>query len=296
MTRRAIILNPNGGRGRAIHRSERVRAQLAAAGFEVEWHQTQGPGHATELARQLAERQFEVIGAMGGDGTLNEVLAGMRGTVSSLAVIPAGTGNDFARHMGLKDLKSAVQAFLHGKPQRIDVAQVNGRPFLNSVACGFDALVGERVNLGYKWARGTMAYVMAVGETLARLKAADLDLTIDGKSFSFRANLCAIANASSYGGGMKIAPMAQIADGALDVIVVEEVGRLELLRQFPKMALSGSHVSHPKVHCLRGREIRATVSSPWPYLVDGEMGGTVPLEICLEPGGVKVMRGLKENV
>lgn len=290
MTRRAIILNPNGGRGRALRRAETVRAQLEKAGIQVEWHQTEGPGHATELARELAGAGIEVIGAMGGDGTLNEVLAGMIGSGSSLAVLPSGTGNDFARHIGLKNLGRAVDAFISGEAKPVDIARVNGRPFINSVACGFDAQVGERVNQGFKWARGTTAYLLAVAETLAKLKAADLELTIDGRNFAFRANLCAIANASSYGGGMKIAPMAQIADGALDVIVVEEVGRLELLQQFPKMAISGSHVSHPKVHCLRGREIRATVSAAWPYLVDGEMGGRVPLEVQIEPSAVRVMQ------
>jgi len=290
VTRRAIILNPNGGRGRALRRAEAVRAQLAKAGIDVEWHQTEGPSHATDLARGLAESGMDVIAAMGGDGTLNEVLAGMISSNSALAVLPAGTGNDFARHIGFRSLAKAVDAFVNGEAQPVDVARVNGRPFINTVACGFDAQVGERVNLGFKWARGTAAYVLAVAETLAKLKAAELKLTIDGQSFAFRANLCAIANASSYGGGMKIAPMAQIADGALDVIVVEEVGRLELLQQFPKMAISGSHVSHPKVHCLRGREIRATVSEPWPYLVDGEMGGRVPLEVQIEPAAVRVMQ------
>lgn len=260
---------------------------MEEAGGELWITQSQGEGRA--LASKAAEKGFERIGAAGGDGTLAEVLSGVLETGGHLGLVPLGTGNDFARTLGVfGDPMQAVQTLLQGSPQPVDVGWANGSPFVNLVACGFDAVVGERINQGFGWIRGTGAYVLAVLQSLVTYRASSICLTVDGERIEKKAMLCAVANAASYGGGMKIAPMASISDGLLDVVMLEEVPKLEFLQQFPKV-FRGEHLSHPKVHTWRGRVIEIEADPALPVLCEGDLIGSTPLKIHLDPGRVSVI-------
>jgi len=288
-----IILNPAAGRGQGA----RCRAELEhllrmeSESLSVEWGilETPAPGTGTALAARAAALGADLVVAAGGDGTYGEVVNGLVGTGAKLGILPLGTGNDFSRCLGLgTDLKQAVATLFQGMPRWIDLGRVQDRWFINIAGCGFDAVVAERINRGFRYLHGTAAYVAAVYQCLLSFRPAMMRLTLDGETREVRAMLCAIANASSYGGGIQIAPDARIDDGWFDVCLIGEVGKWEFVRVFPR-AFKGAHVGHPKVTMLRARHVVIESNPPLPVLADGDISGTTPVEFTLVPHAIEVM-------
>jgi diacylglycerol kinase (ATP) len=295
--RTTVILNPAAGRGQGA----RCRAQLKTLLHGTELLVTNAAGDAETLAADCAARGANLIVAAGGDGTLSEVLNGVLQSKKSprLGIIPIGTGNDFSRCLGVpRDINAAVDLLVHGTPRRVDVGQVtfeNGvaRYFLNIAGCGFDSAVAQRVNdfrtrRVWRHIRGTPAYLCAVLQELCGLRVAQLKITCDETVLETRAVLCAIANATSYGGGMLVAPNAQLDDGQFDLCLIGDAGRWEFLRAFPGV-FKGTHVSHPKVTTKRGREIFIESTLPLPVLVDGDILGTTPAHFQILPSAIEIM-------
>lgn len=290
-----VILNPAAGRGEGARRAAEIESFLAKASSDLvgEWRvwPTRGPGHARELAAQALAEGANVLAAAGGDGTLNEVLNGAWAGPATFAVLPVGTGNDFARALAFgTDFGAALDALARGAPRRADVGFVNDRAFLNIAGCGFDAMVADRINRGYRSLRGTGAYVAAVVECLCRYRAAEFRILCGEEELTFRAMLCSVANTPSYGGGMRIAPDATIDDGLFDIAVVRETSRFEFLRAFPSV-FKGQHTEHPKYLHRRARWVRVESDPPMPVLVDGEVVGTTPATFTIRPGAISVLNG-----
>jgi diacylglycerol kinase (ATP) len=289
-----VILNPQAGRGQGARRKQELTALLDAAirahgHAECDIIETQSAGRAAELARRAAADGVNIVAAAGGDGTLNEVVNGLVGTTSILGLLPLGTGNDFARCLGIgTDLKLAVDNLLGGMPHPIDVGRAGDRWFVNIAGCGFDALVAQRINEGFRFLKGATAYVAAVCDCLRTLKAADIRLTLDGQQLETRALMCSVANATSYGGGMLVAPDAKIDDGLFDICLLREAGRLEFLRAFPRV-FKGTHVTHPKVTMLRAAVVAIESDPPLPILIDGEVAGATPVTFTLQKHGLQVL-------
>ncbi len=292
-----IILNPTSGRGMGgQNRAELERLLTAAASPSSRWNivETQAKGHGGTLARRAVEDGAEIVVAAGGDGTLNEVVNGLmeaeRGRRNvTLGLLPMGTGNDFARCIGLgTDLKLAADTLFNGNPHFVDVGQAQGRWFINIAGCGFDAIVAERVNRGFRLLHGTSAYLAAIAHSLLHLKPSNLTLTLDGETRQVRALMCSVANATSYGGGMRVAPDARIDDGLFDICLLAEAGRVEFVRAFPRV-FKGTHITHPKVTMLRARTIHIESDPPLPLLIDGEVLGTTPVTFTLLPRALKVL-------
>jgi diacylglycerol kinase (ATP) len=255
--------------------------------------ETAGPGTAGVLASEAAAEGAEVIIAAGGDGTLNEVLQGVMGTDAALGLIPLGTGNDFARALtGYGTLEDAVATALAGTPKAIDVGRwscAGGQGyFINIAGCGFDAAVAERINCGFRYLRGTSAYIAAVAQSLASYRAAEIRLLVDDEEFSERIMLCAVANATSYGGGMRVAPEAELDDGLFDIVTVREISRTGFLRAFPSV-FKGAHLTHPKVSLRRGSVVSIEGERSLPVLADGEVVGKTPVRFELLPRAVRFM-------
>lgn len=288
-----IILNPVAGRYRAMHHKEVLEQLLQQAsqytGMTWRMVQTTSAGHATALARQAAEQGTSLVVAAGGDGTCGEVVNGILGTPARLGVLPLGTGNDFARSAGISEnLRIAVETLFTGKPRRVDLGWVNGRYYINIAGCGFDAAVAQRVNRGFRFLRGTAAYVAAVAQTIIPFKPVQMHIRTESEEFHTRALLCTVANSPSYGGGMRIAPYAQIDDGLLDVCIVKAVSKLEFIRIFP-CVFSGTHISHPCFLMHTAKQVHVDSIPPVPILVDGDVMGTTPAEFRIYPGAIEVV-------
>jgi len=275
----ALIVNPAAGRRRGLRAADAAERVLAAGGWRVTRKLTGAHGEAIDLARAAAAEGFEGVFACGGDGTLSQVVQGLIGTEAVGGVIPTGTGNDFARTVGLsqKPAAAARQA-LGGHAAEIDLLEVNeGEAWaLNVMGVGFDAQVAERINRRRRLTGGVTAYLTAVAQELVRCRPTEVRLSVGKATWEGRALLVAIANATCYGAGMRIAPEADIMDGLLDVVLVEHLGRLAFVRAFPRV-FRGAHLTHPAVHTWRASECTIETAQPAPVLVDGDVQLHTPL-------------------
>ena len=301
----AIIFNPVAGRGRISRDALHAKIKRHAGAMPFEIAETQSPSQARALARVAISHGATIVAAAGGDGTLGEVLNAVHGTRARLGVLPMGTGNDFARTLGIgTDLDGAIQILFGNHTRTIDIGRAThgeqSRLFLNIAGCGFDSLVARRINAGrahlfWKHWRGVAAYLAASAIELRRLRAARLRLNLDGELLDTRALLCAIANAKSYGGGMQVAPNAQLDDGLFDICVIQDASKTEFMRAFPSV-FKGNHVHHPRVMMRRARKVELWCDRPWPVLVDGELVGTAPMAFEIVPRAVEVIaNGFAQN-
>jgi len=277
----ALITNPRAGRNSGLMTAALAEEELRGGGWEVTRWLTEGPGDAERLARQAADEGFDLVLACGGDGTLSQALVGLLDTSIPVGIVPAGTGNDFARTIRLnRNPTDAARQLLSGHATDIDLLDINegGLWSVNVLGLGFDAAVAERMNRRRRLAGGLLANLIAVGQELITYRPREVRLRVGGEEWGGRALLLAVANARSYGAGMKIAPTAEIDDGLLDVILVEHMGRIEFLRSFP-MVLRGTHLSHPSVHAWQAEEVAIETPEPLPVLVDGDVQCETPLHI-----------------
>ena len=294
-----MILNPVAGRGRTakqrplLEKALAEKARIAGAKWQI--LETKKAGDATVFAAQAVQNGADLIVAAGGDGTLGEVVNGLATSDfgATLGILPCGTGNDFSRCLGIgTDWQKAIEILFHGATRKVDIGHIcfeetgAEHRFINIAGCGFDALAAQRVNdfrfhPFWRHMHGMPAYLSAVLQEIIALRAANLTLEYDGETLQQRALLCAIANATSYGGGMLVAPQAQLDDGQFDICLIKEASRGEFLRAFPRV-FKGTHISHPKVKMLRGRKITLKSVPPLPVLVDGDVRGTTPVSLWLE--------------
>jgi diacylglycerol kinase (ATP) len=288
-----LVVNPAAGKGRALELLPLVAGRLRDGGGNVEILLSRDFAEAQSMTRLAIQDDADVLAVMGGDGMMhlgvNTVAAAQLSgpNRTTLGLIPAGTGNDLSRGIGL-DPHNAVAAaavIAAGHRRFIDLARV-GDTFVGAVlATGFDALVNRRANQ-MPWPRGSTRYAVATIAELRVFSPLRYRLILDGEVREQLAMLVAIGNTSSYGGGMLICPKADPYDGLLDVTIIHPVGRLKLLRLLPEM-YSGKFVRDPCVEQLRVREVRVE----GPGLVgfgDGEMIAAAPLTVCCVPRALPV--------
>ncbi|HJQ89548.1 MAG TPA: diacylglycerol kinase family protein [Propionibacteriaceae bacterium] len=288
-----LVVNPAAGKGRALELLPLVAGRLRDGGGNVEILLSRDFAEAQSMTRHAIQDDADVLAVMGGDGMMhlgvNTVAAAQLSgrNRTTLGLIPAGTGNDLPRGIGL-DPHNAVAAaavIAAGHRRFIDLARV-GDTFVGAVlATGFDALVNRRANQ-MPWPRGSTRYAVATMAELRVFSPLRYRLILDGEVREQLAMLVAIGNTSSYGGGMLICPKADPYDGLLDVTIIHPVGRFKLLRLFPEM-YSGKFVRDPCVEQLRVREVRVE----GPGLVgfgDGEMIAAAPLTVCCVPRALPV--------
>ena len=225
----------------------------------------------------LKKHQGAISGVIvvGGDGMVHLAIQTLATTSIPLALIPAGTGNDFARALSL-DLKRPLKILeraLITKPIAVDLGKVNDRYFADILSTGFDSVVNERANT-LTFVKGRMKYNIAIALVLSTFRPKNYSFRIDAVDFTSRAMLIAVSNGSSYGGGMKVTPDAQIDDGLFDIMILGPVSKMEFLKVFPKV-FSGAHITHPAVKILRGR--RVEISADAVAYADGERIGPLPI-------------------
>lgn len=254
---------------------DRIRAVLASAGLEGSFLDTERPGHAIHLAEDAGKSGVDVVVAIGGDGTVNEAVNGLMRLPAAkrpaFGLVPDGTGNDYGFALGLRpgDLADASRVLAEGKARVLDVGEVNGRFFANSVGLGFDGAVAEAASK-VRYLKGFPAYLWSVFAVLKDWANFELTLTVDGRVLEGQAFLAAVANGPRSGGGFLLAPAARPDDGLFDVCRLGDLGKLEALRHLPK-ALDGSHVGLPWVTILRAHEVILASDRPLTAHVDGNL-------------------------
>lgn len=287
-----LIHNPASGGGRGRVRFRKAEAILATAGFDLDPIETTHPLHATELGKELADAGHERIFGFGGDGTLSELAAGVLESKNrpTLGFIPSGTGNDFLRHFGIKSVEDAIARIRQATPRDIDALRVThsgGQTWsINIFGTGFaprSVIAAER---RYKWA-GPQAYNLGVVDQIIRLGPTPTKLTLDDDTITGKFPLVVACNTIYTGGAMKMAPMADPSDGLVDVMWVDPISRIELLKLLGGIR-KATHVNHPKVHFRRAKHVRIEPESPGPLLGDGEVYGETPVTLDVVPGALSV--------
>ena len=274
-----FIINPISGKGK----KQKLAKRLLAKGYKVAF--TEYAGHAEVLAREATE---DVVVAVGGDGTVNEVARGIVGTEKALGIIPCGSGDGLARHLGLShNIEKALQTIEQGECKRMDTAEINGRPFFSVCGVGFDAVVSERFANNGK--RGLVSYIKLGLDTLRSYKPESYSVEIDGERIETKALLITVGNSDQWGNNAKIAPLADCCDGILDITIVEKFGILEM----PILALrlmTGTLQRSRKVHCYKGKSIRITRQSEGVAHADGDwFMESATLNIKILPSTLKVI-------
>jgi diacylglycerol kinase (ATP) len=231
---------------------------------------------AAARARAAVSAGVDVLAALGGDGLVNLAAQVVVGTDVPLAVVPAGTGNDAARMLGVTDARQAAEVVLRARRRRLDVGRVGARVFLNVLSSGFDSRVTARAN-ALTWPRGAARYPLAVLAELRVLAAVPYELELDGEVLHLPAMLVAVGNGPAYGGGMRVCPDADPTDGLLDVTVLTPLPRARFVRLFPSV-YRGAHVGRPEVLSLRARRVRLSAPGQSAY-ADGEPLGPLPVEV-----------------
>lgn len=289
MTRVCFIVNPIAGRGQGLACWKQI-APLAARLGEYGVKFTQGPGQATELARQAVQEGYDRVVSLGGDGTLNEVGNGLVGTDAALAVIPAGRGNDWVRTTGVPtDPAEGCRLAFEGRLARMDVGLARGyRYFFNAAGFGFDAEVCARVNkYGQRFPK--LSYIRGVFDTLFHFTGVPVDVEIDGEARRLdRVLLLEVGIGRYFGGGMQIFPEADVADGLFEIAWGENLSRAELLR-LVSLIYSGKHVGHPKVRMMRGRKLAADSPHEVVIQLDGDVVGRLPVTFEIVPSALNVV-------
>jgi len=266
-----FIINPVAGVKRKDKIPAYINKYLDHDHFDYEVVYTENRGHATEIAREAAQNNFDVVAVAGGDGSVNEVATGLMGTNTCLAIIPSGSGNGLARHLGYSiNIKSTLQIINAYQVKKIDVCKINDEYFFSLIGIGFDAFVAKVFSR--EETRGFLTYAWSAIKSLGSFDSFEFELTAPENNRKGKAFMINICNSNQYGYNVKVAPHANLSDGLMDVIIVDNIPKwkvpIAVILVFTQTHLGSKHFSS-----FRTNELN--ISSPnYSYLqIDGE---TVP--------------------
>lgn len=282
-----LIINPHSGTLSKKGIEKWIPVRLEKIGYDVDIKYTTAPGDASRFAYECAQRGDYGVLACGGDGTVNEVASGLIGSTTALGIIPAGSGNGLARHIGIPvDIPLSLRVIEENNIKDCDYGLVNGKPFFCTFGIGFDAAVSKR--FAKKNRRGLHSYLQSALDEFIEYRSANYEITVGDQVLTDKAFLVAVCNASQYGNNAFIAPSASISDGLLDVIVVHDGYFLEKAWMGVEM-LTGSIGNHGKIRAFRTPSLKITSKQPSPAHIDGDpidFNGEV--DICCVPGKLKI--------
>jgi YegS/Rv2252/BmrU family lipid kinase len=283
----AVLANPSAADGRSLKCLDIVRATLEEHGADYEMATPAGRDAAREVAREAGERGATVV-AVGGDGTIGLIAGALRGTPGRLAVIPAGRGNDFARVLKIPaDAAVAARVALDGHEKVVDVGDVDGETFVCIASLGFDSDANRIANHA-RFVKGNLVYLYAALRALAGWKHANFHVVIDGQPHDLHGWSVAVANSKAYGGGMYLAPQAELDDGQFDIVLVAAAPKWKALADLPKL-FKGTHAESPYVHTLRGKKVEVSADRPFTIYADGDAIGSLPATVSISPRSLKVL-------
>jgi diacylglycerol kinase (ATP) len=297
-----VVVNPTAGHGRGTRRGNELFAALERRGHDLRDLTGETPEAALDQARQAVVDGLDALVVVGGDGVVHLGANVVAGTDLPLGIVAAGSGNDIARaaDLPMHDVSAAVHALERGLETGgtpVDAVRTGPpgyeatRWYLAVMSAGFDAAVNARAN-ELIWPRGTARYVRAVFDELARFRPYGFRITLDDEVWEQSGTLVAVANTSSYGGGMRIAPDARWDDGLLDVVIAGPLSRAGVLGLFPRI-FPGTHVRHPACSVVRARRVLLEPSHAGPVppaaYADGERIGPLPIQAEVVPGAVRLL-------
>lgn len=303
-----FIINPASARGSTLRAWAVVRKQVVAAGVDFDEHVTARSGAATEVAREALRNGVTRIVSVGGDGTLSEVVNGYFddagraiNEAASIGLLPSGTGSDFQRSLGLTGHGDWIRALVSPRHRRIDAVRAefvsrdgesDSRFFINVASFGLGGDASELVNRWRntipRWIGGRARFSAAAIAALGRYKNVAVSLRLDEREININSNLIVVANGRFAGGGMMLAPHAEMDDGLLDVIVTDGATRFDIVKELPRIQ-RGKHLKNPKVNEMRTRDISINSVEPMAIDLDGEMVGFTPAHLEVLPSAVRFM-------
>ncbi|MFS0576950.1 diacylglycerol kinase [Sporosarcina sp. 179-K 3D1 HS] len=278
MKRARIIYNPTAGREIIRKHLAEILEKLETAGYETSCHATTSEGDATAAAKTAVERGFDVIIAAGGDGTLNEVIAGVSPFEKrpTIGLIPTGTTNDFARALKIpRDIEDAVDIIVQGKTIPVDVGLMNDRHFINIAGGGRMTELTYDVPSKLKTVLGQLAYYLKGIEMLPSIHSSHVKIEYDGQVFDDEAMMFLVGLTNSVGGFEKLAPDSSINDGKFTLLILKKCNIAEFIR-IVSLALRGEHLDDPLVISSKAEKITVTSNEEVLLNLDGEYGGVLP--------------------
>jgi len=283
----ALLVNPASAHGGALKLLPRLEQALDERRISFRVERTQGLGDGVERALRAAETGETPV-VISGDGLIGAIGGALAGSETPLGIVPGGRGNDLARVLGIPRKPEEIVAMLaSAQTRRIDVGEVNGRRFLGIVSVGFDSVANERANQT-RWLRGNLVYAYAGVRTLLGWKPARFTIRVGEESERFSGYSVSVANSSAFGGGMFIAPDADLSDGKFDVVTISEVGKLRFLSNLPRV-FRGTHVNKDEVRVFRAPRLELSASRPFPVYADGEHLTDAPASLRVLPRALSVI-------
>jgi YegS/Rv2252/BmrU family lipid kinase len=286
-----LIVNPSAGGGKAGRVAPEVQRRLGELGLRVRRVDTRDLDHARLLADEGA-RAGDTVVALSGDGMIGVVADALRRVPGAvLGVLPGGRGNDLARVLGIpEDPLAACAVIARGVPRAMDVGEVAGQAFVGIASVGFDSEANSIANQAPAWLGG-LVYAYGALRALAAWRPARFQIELDppGELLSFSAYTVGAANSKSYGGGMRAAPDAMLDDGLLEVVVLENISKLDFLRKILPRVFKGTHVQLPSVHVYRAAEVEISADRPFTMYADGDPIGDLPVRVRTVRGAVSVL-------
>lgn len=295
-----LIVNPVAGAGRTAKKWPQVMSLLQNAGLRFEHDLTEAPGHARELAKSAAKKGYELVVSVGGDGTINEVVNGLydAGNIADvmLGIIGTGTGSDYIRTIGIpRTYQEACLCFKSPRKIAVDVGvveyfsvnQMVKRLFVNFAGLGFDAEIVKATTQKYKTLNSTASYLTGLFTALLFYRNKQVTITLDGGLAEKKVCAVLVNNGKYGGGGMFAAPDADLTDGLLDVLIIGDLSKPDLLWSLPRV-YRGTHLTHPKVTMKRAREIEIQSAEVMFLQADGELLGGLPARFYILPAALNI--------
>jgi YegS/Rv2252/BmrU family lipid kinase len=283
----ALLVNPSSAHGRALKLLPRIETALDARRIPFRVERTRGLEHGVELALRAAEGG-EVPVVLSGDGLVGAVGGALAGSETPLGIVPGGRGNDLARVLGIPtEPEEAVAVLAAGETRRIDVGEANGRRFLGIASVGLDSEANRLANEA-RLLRGNLVYAYAGIRSLLSWKPARFTIQVGEQRTRITGFSVAAANNRAFGGGMKLAPDAELDDGQFDVVTIGELGKLAYLINLPKV-FSGRHVEHEGVDVFRTPRLELSASRPFAVYADGEHLTDLPARLRVLPHALSVV-------
>jgi YegS/Rv2252/BmrU family lipid kinase len=282
-----LLVNPSSAGGRSLKLLPRVEAALDARRVVFRVERTRSLEHGVDLALRAVELG-EVPVVVSGDGLMGAVGGALAGAETPVGLIPGGRGNDLARALGIPDdPEAAVEVILAGHSRRIDVGEANGKRFLGIVSVGFDSECNRLANETH-FIRGNLVYAYSMIRTLIGWRSARFTVVAGGERKRLEGYFVDVANNSVYGGGMYIAPEAEIDDGEFDVVAITDVGKLRFLRGL-RDVLKGAHIDKEEVVTFRASRLELDASRPFPVYADGDHLTDLPVSLRILPSSLSIL-------